>query len=221
MTAAAHGLFRHTFLPVARAWATAAAGDLAAAADILDAAVSYAVTSTRTFAVLMLHDLARLGGADRAARWIRQLDPPDGAMLRVRLAYIDALARGDADELEEQARAFATMGADLLAAEAWAEASALLAGTNGRRSTAASHRASALLRRCEGARTPSLAHLVPTEDLSEREREVAVLAGAGLSSQQIADQLFVSVKTVSNHLQHAYDKLGASGRVELAELLEL
>jgi len=57
--------------------------------------------------------------------------------------------------------------------------------------------------------------------LTRRENEVARLAGGGLSNREIADELVVSVRTVENHLQRAYDKLGISGRDELAATLSL
>ncbi len=52
--------------------------------------------------------------------------------------------------------------------------------------------------------------------LSAREREIALLAGAGRSSKQIAEALYLSVRTVDNHLQKVYVKLGVGGRGELA-----
>ena len=48
----------------------------------------------------------------------------------------------------------------------------------------------------------------------------ATLAADGRSSQQIAEQLVLSVRTVDNHLQHVYAKLGVSSRTELAVLAE-
>jgi DNA-binding CsgD family transcriptional regulator len=42
------------------------------------------------------------------------------------------------------------------------------------------------------------------------------LAARGLTSRTIAEQLFVSVRTVDNHLQQAYVKLGIKRRSELA-----
>jgi len=55
--------------------------------------------------------------------------------------------------------------------------------------------------------------------LTKREREVAVLAASGITSKDIADRLFVSVRTVDNHLGRVYDKLGISSRAELAEIM--
>ncbi len=55
--------------------------------------------------------------------------------------------------------------------------------------------------------------------LTKREREVAVLAAGGITSKDIADRLFVSVRTVDNHLGRVYDKPGISSRAEPAEKL--
>jgi DNA-binding NarL/FixJ family response regulator len=55
--------------------------------------------------------------------------------------------------------------------------------------------------------------------LTKRELEVATLAARGLSSREIAETLVVSTRTVENHLQRAYEKLGVSGRTELAGAL--
>lgn len=54
---------------------------------------------------------------------------------------------------------------------------------------------------------------------SRREREIALLAGAGGSSREIADRLVLSVRTVDNHLQNAYRKLGVTRRQDLPGVL--
>ena len=46
-----------------------------------------------------------------------------------------------------------------------------------------------------------------------------MLAAQGLASKDIADRLYLSVRTVNNHLQHAYAKLGVNGRAGLAQAL--
>ena len=51
--------------------------------------------------------------------------------------------------------------------------------------------------------------------LTPSERRVAELAARGESNAQIAQTLFVTVKTVEMHLTHAYRKLGISRRSEL------
>jgi DNA-binding CsgD family transcriptional regulator len=55
--------------------------------------------------------------------------------------------------------------------------------------------------------------------LTPREREVAMLAAAGISSREIAARLDLSVRTVDNYLGRAYAKLDVASRTELAALL--
>jgi DNA-binding CsgD family transcriptional regulator len=58
-----------------------------------------------------------------------------------------------------------------------------------------------------------------TDALTASERRVAGLAANGMSNKQIAQQLFVTVKTVESHLAQAYRKLEVSSRAELATKL--
>lgn len=53
--------------------------------------------------------------------------------------------------------------------------------------------------------------------LTRREREIAELAAAGLSSPAIAARLTISVRTVESHLYSCYTKLGLRSRAELVE----
>lgn len=55
--------------------------------------------------------------------------------------------------------------------------------------------------------------------LTAREREMAVLAASGRSNRAIAQQLFLSVRTVEGHLYQVYSKLSVRTRAELAEIL--
>lgn len=50
--------------------------------------------------------------------------------------------------------------------------------------------------------------------LTDREIEVLALAATGLSDGQISHALYISYKTVRNHLHHVYAKLGARSRTE-------
>ncbi|MEU8516722.1 helix-turn-helix transcriptional regulator [Kitasatospora sp. NPDC048722] len=58
-------------------------------------------------------------------------------------------------------------------------------------------------------------------DLTIREREVADLAGQGLKTKDIAEQLRVSPRTVDVHLTRIYSKLGIASRVALVRLMTL
>ena len=51
--------------------------------------------------------------------------------------------------------------------------------------------------------------------LTAREREVLQLIAEGLSNQRIADELFISVKTVEAHKAHIMSKLHAQNRTDL------
>ena len=50
------------------------------------------------------------------------------------------------------------------------------------------------------------------DQLSRREREVLAMVSQGLTNQQIADALYISEKTVRNHVHHIFDKLKVRNR---------
>lgn len=57
--------------------------------------------------------------------------------------------------------------------------------------------------------------------LTPREREVAMLAGRGLTNKEMASELNVSATTVRNHLSSIMRKLPARSRAEVAALVAL
>lgn len=52
------------------------------------------------------------------------------------------------------------------------------------------------------------------EDLTEGEKKVLELAAAGIKRTEIAERLFISERTVSNHLQHIFEKLQVTSTLE-------
>ena len=55
----------------------------------------------------------------------------------------------------------------------------------------------------------------PSDRLSAREVDVLPLIALGHTNADIADQLFISVRTVEAHRAHIQQKLGLSSRAEL------
>ena len=53
------------------------------------------------------------------------------------------------------------------------------------------------------------------DGLTTREKEILTLIAQGLSNQQIAEKLFISIKTVQTHRAHILEKLGLHDRTEL------
>jgi len=138
-----------------------------------------------------------------------------------RAAHAEALVRWDPSGLEAASAAFEDLGALLLAAEASADAAvAWRKAGDSRKAAAAERRGGALSLRCEGAMTPALRAIESRVLLTQAEREVALLAAAGRSNKDIAAQLHLSLRTVENYLHRAYEKLGVSGRAELAAALD-
>ena len=56
----------------------------------------------------------------------------------------------------------------------------------------------------------------PIETLSDRELEVFEMIGRGLSTREISEMLFLSVKTIESHREHIKNKLGLSNSRELS-----
>lgn len=52
------------------------------------------------------------------------------------------------------------------------------------------------------------------DNLSKREMEVLKILAQGLSNQEIADQLFISLKTVKTHVSNIFNKLEANDRTQ-------
>ena len=206
----------------ARAWAEVAAGNLAAAHTHLQEAAALARhRGDVVWESDVVHDLARLGWAPEAVDRLGELAGiVEGDLAPARARHAAALVTGDPAVLAEASSAFEALGARLLAAEAAASAAVALRRQGDlRRAAAAEQRAAALARACHGAITPALRAIETQAVLSSREIEVAALAAAGLANREIADKLTVSVRTVENHLQRVYEKLGVARRADLGQAL--
>jgi len=70
----------------------------------------------------------------------------------------------------------------------------------------------------DGADTPAPAARPGLTRLSARERELVTLVAQGRTDAQIAEQLFISVRTVRTHLDRIRDKSGCRRRADLTRL---
>ena len=111
----------------------------------------------------------------------------------------------------------AAIGADAYAMEAAADAARqfLLEGREDSARRAAT-RARELFAADQDGEPPTIDGLdaVATE-LTRREAQIAALAARGLSNQEIADQLVLSVRTVETYVYRAMQKRGVASRQEL------
>ncbi|MEU1280060.1 LuxR C-terminal-related transcriptional regulator [Streptomyces sp. NPDC005805] len=206
---------------LASAWATAAEGDMERAVQqFLAGARRARETGNHGPEGLLLMEAVRLGAAKSCAPRLREIaELSQGLLAPVRARMAEAIADARPEELEAAAEAAHELGADLLAAEGFAVAAALWRRSGkSRMAQAASNRAAALTALVGPVSTPALRG-VEHEPLTSREQEVTCLAAGGRTSQEIAAELFLSVRTVDNHLQRAYGKLGVTSRTELARVL--
>lgn len=201
------------------AWARMAAGDPAGARQVLVEAADAADEAGITLmAALARIDALRMGQPDQAAP-LAAAAPACGSAL-VELAARWAADPGDGAELASVAEQFEQIGALVLAAEVHAAAAvAWRRAGEPRRASAEEQRADAAARQIRGTATPALTTADSAVPLTARELEVARLVADGLSTKEVAERLHLSARTVSNHLQNTYTKLGIARRTELAGAL--
>lgn len=203
----------------ATAWALAAAGDASAARRTLVEAAEVAEGQGITLlAALARFDALRLGDTAQARPLADAAAVVDSAIVDLGARW--AASPNDGAALDGVAEGLAELGCLMFAAEAFAAAaSAWRRSGEPRRATADERRADELLRRCRGANAVALTTVDSVVPLTAREREIVLLVADGMSTKEVAERLFLSARTVSNHLQNAYTKLGISKRSELAAAL--
>lgn len=181
--------------------------------------------AARALARTELTEAKRFGSTTEIGRALRLMARIDGGAaedpnLAAAIARLRASGAGHGAELE-LARALADEGAALRRAGERAQSRAPLREAmeiaHQRGATALVERARNELR-AAGARPRSVVRS-GVDALTPSEHRVATLAARGLANAQIAQELFVTVRTVEMHLTATYRKLDVSSRAELPAAL--
>jgi DNA-binding CsgD family transcriptional regulator len=211
-----------------------AAGEIAASIGIENPAFC----PWRSQAALALHTLGRVEEAHNLAQeelnFSRRWGAPRTVGISLRaLGLVEGGSAGE-ERLQEAVKVLAESGARLEHARALIDLGAALRRGN-RRSEARTHLraglelaqqcgATALFEHANDELAATGAHrrtilLSGLDALTASERRVAQMAAEGASNKQIAQALFVTVKTVEMHLGRVYRKLELSSRAQLADAL--
>ncbi len=211
------------FLPeleLARAWERAAVGQTSAAQTHAVRAAQIARQSGM-YAVEMraLHTAVRFDDRSQTERLAELANTLNTPLAQAIAEHARGLADHDGDVLDAAAERFAAMGAVALAADAAAQAAREHARTGQRGKEVRSSTRAHWVARQGGIRTPAVHSVAQPLPITDREREIVMLAAAGLSNRQIADRLSVSVRTVEGHVYRIFAKLGIERREQLIHLV--
>lgn len=207
-------------LVLARAWVAAAEGALSQALALARRAADVAAGAGQlAYEVLALQTAVGFGDRGAADRLATLATEMHGPRAGVAARFAAALEAGDGAELAAVSEEFERMGDLVAAVDAAAHAAIAYRRRNLRGSAlGCSTRAEALAEHC-GASTPALRQASEPLPLTDREREIVMLLGEGLSSPAIAERLTLSARTVEGHIYRAMTKTGTNTRDELAALL--
>lgn len=204
-----------------RAWTETVHSGVGPAAETAIAAGRHAAERDhQTWAGLAFHDVVRFGMPGLVRRDFDDLVAELSGVHLVETMADHAAALDDADveALETVATRFARFGVLPLAVEVWCQLAKLHEARNQQTAARlAAARAAVIHRDIPTLGTPAT-RSTPSS-LTDRELDVVIRAVAGNTSREIAETLFVSPRTVDNHLASVYRKLGMSGRDELAARL--
>jgi DNA-binding CsgD family transcriptional regulator len=206
---------------LARAWLAAGQGAVSEAITILLSAAERASAKGQFAAEVLCLQTATQFGDRSGSRRLRDLEAiVEGPRVGVAARFSAALSAGDAAELAAVSEEFERMG-DLVAAVDAAAHAALTYRSQGLRGSTlgCATRADALAEQCGGAWTPARRQASEPVPFTDREREIVMLIGEGLSNRAVAERLTLSIRTVESHIYRAMAKTGTTTRDELAALL--
>ncbi|WP_170159986.1 helix-turn-helix transcriptional regulator [Frondihabitans australicus] len=188
-----------------------------------------------TFARMML----AAGRPDRLARIISEADRraelnPTNDLCRGIVLHLHGLREDDAEAVAAAAEYYRRIARPLILASALEDIGILRAGDDASNAESAWQEALALFESSGASREsnrvkmrlrsigvfPRDAAAPPSTDLTNRELEVLARVAAGLTTQQIAADLFISPHTVTSHVRHMYAKWGVNSRRALRSLFD-
>lgn len=194
--------------------------DEEAIALCLNAAQVAVAANHHAYAVVTAHDAVTYGAADQALPMlVDSVGHTEGStLLQVLVDHAKGVVVGDPHQVGQAMERLVDMSAWRLAAHAAAHQAAILADQGQLAAAVRAHAISRLLAaQLQGGRVVDAGEIDGA--LSDRQVEIAAAAAAGKPSREIADEAYVSVRTVDNHLHTVYRSLGINGRGELASAL--
>jgi DNA-binding CsgD family transcriptional regulator len=218
-------LFMQSGLELATGWTLAASGSLTEAVDTVLAEAKVARDRNQpTHEVACLQAAVQWGaqsGLDEIAVRAREL--ADQLKLPIADAvalHAESLQAGNGEGLLAASDAYQALGDKATAADAAAQAAVAFTGAQSRnRGLFAASVAAQLAQECGALCTPATRSPASPTPLTGRQREVAELVAVGLSNKEIADRLYMSVRTVEGHLYRACQRVGATSRADLARIM--
>jgi DNA-binding CsgD family transcriptional regulator len=206
---------------IAKAWVAACQGAVSEAIKIAASAAETARANGQFAAEVTCLQTATQFGDTRCASRLRELETiVEGPRVGLAARFAAALEACDGAELAAVSEQFEQIGDLVAAADAAAHAAITYRRLDLRGSALkCSTRADALAEQCGGASTPPLRQATERLPLTDREREIVMLLGQGLSGRAVAERLTLSVRTVEGHIYRAMAKTGATSRDELSALL--
>jgi DNA-binding NarL/FixJ family response regulator/tetratricopeptide (TPR) repeat protein len=204
-----------------RSWVAGIGGDIETASSMARANGVNAVEHDHVaWGVEALHDAVRFGHPAMVRHHIEEaVSGTAGAVLLEAMRdHAASLESVDTAGLDAVSATFGRYGSHILAAEASAQLARILVDRGsvvaGRRAVLSSQLWHA---RCPTAKTPALE--ARPKGFPPRKLAVIEHAARGLTSREIAESLFVSPRTVDNHLRDVYQLLAVTGRHQLADLV--
>ncbi|MFP3881613.1 MAG: LuxR C-terminal-related transcriptional regulator [Actinomycetota bacterium] len=201
------------------AWRAASEEDLETAGHHYERAADAAGKGgNRMWLLYGLGDAIRLGEPQLVIGHLDRLaEVMDGEAVELFSRHAHALQEGDGATLDQLSVRYRELGWILRSAEAAADAARAHSRSGDEVASRRSAVRATVISQGFTATTPPLRDI--PDGLTDRELEVALLAAFGLSNQEIADRVYVSYRTVENHLSHVYHKLEIPDRSHLGEVI--